>query len=114
METRKVPREKYKQLLLGLAVAPFFFGVCLLGFWIDTVNHLLPLFTIIFSLLSLIVFGFSGLYLEKRIIRSFKFPECGKILPNYQLEKGQYVSYFCRNCNIKFETGYSLDHSDIN
>jgi len=112
MEIRKAPKERYKQLLLGLIIAPFFFGFCFLGFWIDSVNHSDPLFGIIFSLSSLIIFGFSGMYLEKQIIRNFKCPECGRPLPNYQLEKRQCVSYFCKNCNIKFETNYSIDHSD--
>jgi predicted RNA-binding Zn-ribbon protein involved in translation (DUF1610 family) len=111
METRKAPKEKYKQLLLTLVIAPFFFGFCFLGFWIDSVNHSDPLFGIIFSFSSLIIFGFSGQYLEKRIILNFKCPECGKPLPDYQLDKRQNVSYFCKNCNIKFETNYSIDHS---
>jgi predicted RNA-binding Zn-ribbon protein involved in translation (DUF1610 family) len=111
METRKAPREKYKQLLLALAIAPFFFGLCLLGFWIDSVNDSLPLFSVIFSVLSAIIFGTSGRYLEKRIIQNFKCPECGEPLPHYQLDKRQNVSYICKNCNIKYETNYSIDHS---
>jgi predicted RNA-binding Zn-ribbon protein involved in translation (DUF1610 family) len=114
MEIRKAPKEKYKQLLLVLAISPFFFGFCFLGFWIDSMNHSSsPLFSILLSVLSLFVFGYSGQHLEKRIIKNFKCPECGKPLPDYQLDQYQNVSYFCRNCNIKFETNYSIDHSRI-
>jgi len=114
MEVRKAPKEKYKQLLLALAISPFFFGFCFLGFWIDSMNHSSsPLFSILLSVLSLFVFGYSGQRLEKRIIKNFKCPECGRPLPDYKLDKHQNVSYFCRNCNIKFETNYSIDHSRI-
>ena len=112
MEIRKAPKEKYKQLLLVLVVAPFFFGFCVLGFWIDSVNRSLPLFVLIFSFSSLFIFGYTGQHFEKRIIQNFRCPECGKKLPDYQLDKRQNVSYFCRKCNIKFETNYSIDHSD--
>jgi len=113
MEIRKAPKEKYKQLLLVLVIAPLFFGFCGLGFWIDSVNRSFPLFGIIFSFSSLFIFGFSGQYLEKRIIQNFRCPECGSRLPNYQLDNRQCVSYFCKKCNIKFETKYSIDHSTI-
>lgn len=112
MEIRKAPKEKYKQFLLALMIAPFFFGFCILGFWIDSVSHSFPLFGIIFSFSSLFIFGYSGQYLEKRIIQNFRCPECEKPLPHYQLDKRQNVSYFCKNCNIKFETNYSIDHSE--
>ncbi len=113
MEIQKAPKEKYKQLLLVLIIAPFFFGFCGLGFWIDSVTRSFPLFGIIFSVISLIIFGYSGQHFEKQIIQNFRCPECGSRLPDYQLDKRQCVSYFCKNCNIKFETRYSIDHSNM-
>jgi hypothetical protein len=73
MEKINVPRERRKQHILILILAPMFFATCASGIYLDHTREL-DFWAPMAGIASVLVFGFIGLYCERKILRQFKCP----------------------------------------
>jgi predicted RNA-binding Zn-ribbon protein involved in translation (DUF1610 family) len=79
-----------------------------LGLYLDSLGGGM-MWTAGLSFLGVVIFGIAGLFLERRLLRTFRCPRCGQHIPTYHLDAKQTVNYACAACGIQWDTGVSLD-----
>lgn len=106
------PRERWRHRLLVCLLAPPFLGMFGLGLYLDSAGGTM-MWTACLSFLGVVIFGVAGIICEKRLLRTFRCPRCGRCIPNHHLDAKLYVSYACVDCGIHWDTGVSLYRGEV-